>query len=454
MQKLDKALHKGTTTCRGTILLRPYTSRGARIWCPLIAGLLLAAGWLLAACGSGAGSSSQQITFMLSSDPVEAQAYESLVAAFEAKYPDIDVQMAPIPGDGEYNQRLAAQFAAGKPPDVLLLNYRRYPLFATAGSLEALGPYLAASDQLAAEDFYPQTVEAFTLDGRLWCLPQNISSLVIYYNHDLFAAAGLPDPSPAWTMDDFLAAARQLTRDLDGDGRIDQYGVGISPAWCAWRFHLAGGWEIVDDPLQPTRLTLTAPALPAFQWFVDLQAVEHVAPDRSAESANPAKAALNGRLGCFSTAGAAPPTVPSLRLPGMWLPATQRFSRQYSAQRCLLHGGCNSKQGGCLKFIEFANTLEGQTLMARTGRTVPSLVAVAESPAFLDPLQPPAASQVFLEVIPDLRRLPLLSTWPNIEEVANREIERAFYGEISVLEAAASAAALTQALFEQANQKP
>ena len=78
-------------------------------------------------------------------------------------------------------------------------------------------------------------------------------------------------------------------------------------------------------------------------------------------------------------------------------------------------------------------------MMAGTGRTVPSLRAVAESAAFLDPNQKPAHSQVFLDVIPALRRLPNLPKWPSIEETASNEIERAFYGQATVEEAAATA---------------
>ena len=42
------------------------------------------------------------------------------------------------------------------------------------------------------------------------CLPQNLSSLVVYYNRDLFDAAGVPYPEAGWTWDDFLAAAKAL----------------------------------------------------------------------------------------------------------------------------------------------------------------------------------------------------------------------------------------------------
>ena len=50
------------------------------------------------------------------------------------------------------------------------------------------------------------------------CLPQNLSSLVVYYNRDLFDAAGVPYPEAGWTWAEFLDAAKALTRDIDGDG--------------------------------------------------------------------------------------------------------------------------------------------------------------------------------------------------------------------------------------------
>jgi multiple sugar transport system substrate-binding protein len=100
--------------------------------------------------------------------------------------------------------------------------------------------------------------------------------------------------------------------------------------------------------------------------------------------------------------------------------------------------------------IEFANSAEGQALMAGTGRTVPSLREVAESPVFLDPQQPPASSRVFLDSIPLLRRVPLLPEWRRIEETASREIEQAFYGQASPQQAAQSAISLTLPYFQPA----
>ncbi len=79
-------------------------------------------------------------------------------------------------------------------------------------------------------------------------------------------------------------------------------------------------------------------------------------------------------------------------------------------------------------FVEYAQGVDGQTVAAKLGRTVPSLKSVANSPAFLDPSLSPASSQVFLDAVPTMKLVPVLSTWPQIESLANAELEQAFYG--------------------------
>jgi multiple sugar transport system substrate-binding protein len=409
----------------------------------------------LAGCNRGA-STQQRVSFMVFGDPAELAAYESLVEAFESGHPEVDIALSHIPDQGDYRQRLAAGFSAGEPPDVMLLNYRRFATFAAQGGLEPLGPYLEQSEVIAAGDFYEPTIEAFQLDGQLWCIPQNISSLVVYYNRDLFDAAGLPYPSDDWTRDEFLEAARALTRDVDGDGTTDQYGVGIE----ASVFRLApfvwqDGGDIVDDPANPTRLTLDSPeALQAFQWFVDLQRQERVVPDEVAESAQQSEDRfLNGTLAMYFNSRRGVPTyrtIESFEWDVAPLPrGEQAAGILHSDAYCMANATQN--KDAAWTFIEYANSVEGQTIVAESGRTVPSLRAVAESPAFLDPEQPPANSRIFIDTIPVIRRVPIMTTWVQIEETVGEEVERAFYGQVPVEEAAATAASLTQQYFDDAS---
>jgi multiple sugar transport system substrate-binding protein len=91
-------------------------------------------------------------------------------------------------------------------------------------------------------------------------------------------------------------------------------------------------------------------------------------------------------------------------------------------------------------FIEFANSPEGQRTIAASGRTVPSLRAVAESPAFLDPGGRPQNNRVFLDEIPFIRAVPVIGGWVDVEELAGEELARAYHGRAGVDEVLATAA--------------
>ena len=81
------------------------------------------------------------------------------------------------------------------------------------------------------------------------------------------------------------------------------------------------------------------------------------------------------------------------------------------------------------KFVEFALGEEGQIIAAQLGRTVPSLRSVAESPAFLDPENPPASAQVWLDNMEEnMRVLPKVENWIAIERTAATDLEQAYLG--------------------------
>ena len=395
---------------------------------------------------------SGEVSFMVFGDPAELAAYQTLVDAFEQKYPDIQIELIHIPSQTDYRNRLAADVAAGVPANVVLINYRRYAAFASRGALEALAPYLAKSDLIAEADFYPQAIEPFKWNGQLMCIPQNLSSLVVYYNQDLFDQAGLPYPSPGWNWQDFLKAAQTLTQDLNGDGTIDQFGLGIE----ASLFRLApfvwqNGAEIVDDPALPTRLALEDPvALEAVNFFVDLSVKYHVVPNMEEEAGQSSEDRfISGTLAMFLNSRRGTPTYresANFRWDVAPLPQGKQQASILHADAYCMTSPTEDKEAAW-KFIEYANSVEGQTIIAGTGRTVPSLISVAESPAFLDPNVKPVSSQVFLDAIPYLRAVPILPNWGDIEEIAGEEIERAFYGQATVNDAVIAAIRRAQPYF-------
>jgi multiple sugar transport system substrate-binding protein len=101
------------------------------------------------------------------------------------------------------------------------------------------------------------------------------------------------------------------------------------------------------------------------------------------------------------------------------------------------------------RFIEFANSSIGQEILAGSGRTVPSLKAVAGSTSFLSPGMPPANSQVYLDTVSTIRTVPIMSSWVGIEEQVSNEIEKAFYGEVDLDQAIDAAIQVAQPYFDE-----
>lgn len=404
---------------------------------------------ITASCGQSAKPSGS-ISFMIFGEPAELQAYHTLVDAFQGGHPEISVEVIEVPNQGDYRSRVAADLAAGSPADIVLINYRRFTELAAKNAFEPLGPYLDKSELIKVGDFYDLPLQAFSMGNNVVCIPQNISSLAMYYNKDLFDAAGLAYPNNDWTWDDFITAAQALTLDTDQDGQTDQYGAGVEPelirvAPFVWQ----NGGNISDE----SRLLLTdPPALEAIQWFVDWQVKYHIVPDAAGEESESSENRfVNGRTAMYFNSRRVVPTfreITAFDWDVATLPAGDREGTILHSDAYCLTAASKNKDAAW-SFIEYANAVEGQTIIAGTGRTVPSLIQVAESEAYLEPGAKPENSRAFLDAIDTMYRLPQQANWAEIEEICSEELARAFYGNATVKDAMLSAYDRTLPLFTE-----
>ena len=412
-------------------MARPVTARA------FVAAALTAA--LLAGCGGGDGGSGddRSVRFQVFGDAEELAAYREVVAAYE-RGGGGDVQLVEVPDRDAHLQKIATGFAAGRPPEVFLVNYRNFAGYAVRGALDPVGPRLTRSKVLRRKAFYSKPVEAFTVDDTLQCMPQNVSSLVVYYNRDLFKEVGLDEPRRGWTYAEFVAAARRLTDRDPPATAIARYGVGLDPSIVRLApFIWSAGGDIVDDPDDPTKLTISTPrGREGLFAFLDLQGGERLAPiEREVEAKGLEERFLDGELGMFLSSRREVPLFRTIK-DFDWDVASfprlrERASVLHSDAYCLAKG---DGADAAWRFVEFAAGPEGQRLLARSGRIVPSLRSVARSKDFLDPSKPPRSSQVFLDAIPTIRRLPVASTWPELEDAIDLAIKRGYFTELTVEE--------------------
>jgi multiple sugar transport system substrate-binding protein len=398
--------------------------------------LALAQAVLLAACSGAAPVADEQrtIDWTLFGGPAEVAAYTELAEAFEADNPDVDVVLNPVASQGDLMGNLTTSFAGGQPPDVFLINYLRYGQFAAQGVLAPVGPYLDASEAISREEFAEPPLEAFTFDGEtLTCMPQNLSSLQVYVNVDLFDAAGVELPADGWTWDDLLAAAQALTDPASGT-----WGLGVEAslqrlAPFAW----SAGGELVDDADAPTALTLDDPGTrTGLDFFLDLSLVHGVVPpDAEEQSLEAEERFITGQLGMYMNSRAPTPTLREGIGDAFTWDVVPMPTAPGGEPVTVLHGDayCLSAAGDpdtAWRFVEFAMSRRGQELLASTGRTVPSRLDVAGSPAFLEPHEPPANARVYVDAVDTIRALPTTATWWQMQKQVDEVLADTFYGRV------------------------
>lgn len=180
-----------------------------------------------------------QITYWHGFTGPDLPVMEGLVAEFNATHPDIVVTAEPIPW-GNLFQQLEPAVAAGQAPDVVALNEDVITGFILRGAVAEMTPDMLAAAGVEADRFFPSLWETGTVDGKVYGVPVHSVMLVMYYNKDLFEAAGLDPEDPPSNREEFLAAAEALTVDANGNHPGDEgfdpsslqtYAVGIPTPW-------------------------------------------------------------------------------------------------------------------------------------------------------------------------------------------------------------------------------
>ncbi|MBE3554882.1 MAG: ABC transporter substrate-binding protein, partial [Thermicanus sp.] len=164
------------------------------------------------------------------------------LADFEAKYPNIKVKFDVI--QDQYMDVMKTRLVGGEAGDVFFLDSSEAPGLIQQGILEPLNPYV--TDDFDVADFEEPLLNAFKQGDTYYGFPKDYSTLGLFYNKKMFAEAGIKEPPKTW--DELRAVSKQLTKDTNGDGKIDQYGLGVAPELARQYFMvLAYGGKVVDE---------------------------------------------------------------------------------------------------------------------------------------------------------------------------------------------------------------
>ena len=222
------------------------------------------AGLLATACSGPAGTSqattpqastpqasevSADLTFQFwIAGDADKKAWETVTAVAMADHPGlkITVQGTAWP---DYWSKIGNQLSNTGAPCIVGMQSLR---------LAAYGDQLVPLDDLMAKygvnaaDFDKSILDAMKHGGKQVALPYDFGPLIVFYNRDRFTAAGVAEPKPGWTLDDFKNAATALTTG----GKFGFTTASIDQEYLSWVLDLSGA-ELLDAS---GKLAVTAPA--------------------------------------------------------------------------------------------------------------------------------------------------------------------------------------------------
>lgn len=203
-------------------------------------------------------------------------AQEEVNAKFTEKFPHLTVNLLQ-PGD-DYWAKINTMIAGGTPPDVAFQQEMNTPTHASRGFMQELDDFMANDPEFQrdwiAEAFYGP----FTYNDHVYALPITTYVNVLFYNIDMFDAAGLEYPNEDWTWNDLLDAAIKLTVDENGDGKPEQYGFwynGVINFLYGWIW--SNGGEVVSEDRQQA-LLYSEENVETYQFLHDLVYKHKVTP--------------------------------------------------------------------------------------------------------------------------------------------------------------------------------
>ena len=205
---------------------------------------------------------------------------DGFISEFESEHPDITVKAVYSGNYDETRVRALSALRAGEPVQLSVLGALDTHDLVEQGLVESFSDIANTEESRQwIESFYPALMANGTLEGKVWGIPFQRSTIVMFYNKDMFKAAGLDPEQAPTTWDEMVEAAKTLKTE-------DRHGLMIPstgyPYWMFQALALQNGQQLMNE--DGTEVYLNTPeAIEALTFFRDLADKHEVSPKGTIE---------------------------------------------------------------------------------------------------------------------------------------------------------------------------
>lgn len=316
----------------------------------------------------------QKVTIAVWNEPNKDEALNMYAQAEKAT--GIKVEVTVIP-ESDYSSKLNQMVSTGDDSaDIYVIWENDIANFAKAGGIIPMDDYLKNSS-IQTGDFIDAVSSLSSGLGGTYGLPWCAATELLFYNKDMFDAAGIPYPGNDWSYEDYKSTAEKLTKKK-ADGTTEQYGSAL-PNTQTWWAGIGGAGDKVYDPSKGEMVI--GDGAVSFVSDVAAMAKNGIMPEPSSDTADifaSGKAAMSWQgswnIGTYGSG-----------LPFQWDIATIPTDKvKYNT----LHTGfysINAKsknQDAAFRVIEYLMGEEGQTINSKASGNPSAIKSIAEKGAW------------------------------------------------------------------------
>ncbi|MEA5618435.1 ABC transporter substrate-binding protein [Cronbergia sp. UHCC 0137] len=366
--------------------------------------------------------------------PSNRDVLQRLVDKFNQTHPNIQVESLYVGQQDQQMPKILTAVVGNSPPDLLWYN----PTI--TGQLVELGAILPLDDQLSQSpvknQIDPALYTSMEYQGKIWSVPFATNNVGVFYRPSLFKQAGITELPRTW--EELREAAKKLTLDTNGDGKINQHGImlplgkGEFTVFTWLPFMWSGSGELVNGDSQRAERVVLADnegAIAALQFWRNLitdgsAVLSGLERGYEIDNLVTGKVAMQvtgpWSLGQFQQSGVDFGVFP--------IPVKEKPATVIGGENLFFFKTKSTREQAAFKFAEYALSAEFQTDLALGTGYLPVNIKSRQSEKYQKFMNQQPQIKVFLDQAKFGRSRPIFPGYNRISDSLGRAIEAVVLG--------------------------
>lgn len=149
---------------------------------------------------------------------------DQAIERFETEHPGVKIHYYSGVRKEDYSEWFSRKLLAGKEPDVFMVLGTDFNQFSSMGVMKNLEPLMENDPDFDEEKYFSSSLRSGQYGEIQYALPYETVPTLMFVNKTLLAKEGIAMPNPDWNWDTMYSICQKTTKDLDGDGVLDQFG--------------------------------------------------------------------------------------------------------------------------------------------------------------------------------------------------------------------------------------